>query len=131
MPTLKFSAEKNYDPSKTKYAYFLVDPDVPNPDGVAGVRVEYLHWAVSNAQPSCITSQSPRTDVIYQTLTPASTQQHRYTFLVYRQPPGYVPDTVLLNTRTPFDMAGYAKKKGLTLVGGNFLREAITNGVIT
>jgi hypothetical protein len=80
-----------------------------------------------NAQPSCIKNQQITTDAIYQSFTPASPQQHRYTFLVYRQPPGYVADTVTLNVRTPFNLQAYVTSKGLTLVGGNFLREAITN----
>jgi phosphatidylethanolamine-binding protein len=84
-----------------------------------------------NAQPSCITNQKPVTDTIYQALSPLSTQQHRYTFLVYRQPPGYTPDLVTLQTRPGFNVNTYAASKGLTLVGGNFLREAITNGVTT
>ncbi|KAK3713228.1 hypothetical protein LTR37_008661, partial [Vermiconidia calcicola] len=105
------------------------DPDVPNPDAGA-LRMAYLHWAVHDAQPSCITNQKPVTDTVYQALTPASTQQHRYTFLVYRQPAGYQPDAVDLATlqlRPGFDVNKYAADNGLTLVGGNFLREAITN----
>jgi hypothetical protein len=46
---------------------------------------------------------------------------------VYRQPPGYVPDTVTLNVRPTFDIRKYASKKGLVLVGGNYFLEAITN----
>jgi phosphatidylethanolamine-binding protein (PEBP) family uncharacterized protein len=44
-PKLSFSAEPGINPSTTKYAYFLVDPDVPNPDAGA-LRMTYLHWAV-------------------------------------------------------------------------------------
>lgn len=108
-----------------------MDPDVPQSSGAAGtgIRVNYLHWEVSNAQPACGEAQSPQTVAIYQSLTPASTTQHRYTFLVYRQPAGYTPDVVTPQTRAGFDINGYAAKGGLTLVGGNFLREAITNGV--
>lgn len=89
------------------------------------------HLRSHNAQPSCITNQKQKTDTIYEPLTPLSTQQHRYTFLVYRQPPGYTPDLVKLQVRTGFDINAYAAEKGLTLVGGNFLREAATNGVPT
>ncbi len=126
-PTVSFSGEKDKDAATTKYSYFLIDPDVPSPDGVAGMKVTFLHLAVSNAQPSCIKNQSPSTDAIYQPLTPASTTQHRYTFLVYRQPSGYTPDTVAFQVRAAFDINAYAARKGLVLVGGNFLREAITN----
>lgn len=80
-----------------------------------------------NAQPSCISNQKVVTDTLYESPTPASTQQHRYTFLVYRQPPGYVPDTVTLQVRPGLNIYTYAASKGLKLVGGNFLRESITN----
>lgn len=132
-PTLSFSAESGQDPAKTKYSYFLVDPDVPSPDGAAGtgIRVTFLHWEVADAQPSCINNQSPKTVALYQPLTPASTTQHRYTFLVYRQPPNYVPEVITPQLRVGFDVNAYAARGGLTLVGGNFLREAITNGIIT
>ncbi|KAK5172125.1 uncharacterized protein LTR77_003763 [Saxophila tyrrhenica] len=126
-PKLSFSAEQGRDPAGTKYSYFLVDPDVPSEEGVLGVRVNYLHWAVSDAQPSCIADQSPSTDTIYQSLTPASTTRHRYTFLVYRQPADYTPDLVPLQVRAAFDINAYAARKGLELVGGNFLREALTD----
>lgn len=122
-PKLSFSAESGYDPSKTKYSYFLVDPDVPNPDAGA-LRMPYLHWAVSNAQPSCIKKQAQQTNTIYEALSPLSTQLHRYTFLVYRQPANYQPDLVALQVRPGFDINAYAARKGLTLVGGNFLRES-------
>lgn len=123
-PKLSFSGEPGYDAAKTKYSYFMIDPDVPNPDAGA-LRMTYLHWAVSNAQPSCIKTQKQKTDTIYQALSPASTQLHRYTFLVYRQPAGYKPDTVALQLRPGFDINAYAARKGLQLVGGNFLREGL------
>lgn len=76
---------------------------------------------VIDAQPSCVTTQIPETIVIYEPLTPASTTQHRYTFLVYRQPPGYQVTTaedILLQVRSPFDLNDYAQDNNLVLVGG-------------
>lgn len=106
---------------------------MPSPSGAAGtgIRVTFLHWEVANAQPSCIKNQSPQTIALYQPLTPASTEQHRYTFLVYRQPEGYVPEPITPQLRVGFDVNAYAARGGLVLVGGNFLREAITNGIVT
>lgn len=132
-PKFSFSAETDKDPSSTKYSYFLVDPDVPQSDGAlgTGIRVTFLHWEVANAQPSCIANQSPSTVAFYQPLTPASTTQHRYTFLVYRQPANYKPEAITPNLRVGFDVNAYAARGGLTLVGGNVLREALTNGIIT
>jgi phosphatidylethanolamine-binding protein len=128
-PTLSFSAEKDYDPFTTYYTYFLIDPDVPE-DG-SPVQVNFEHWCVGNAQPSCVTDQSPETIVIYEPLTPLSTTQHRYTFLVYRQPPNYNPEAeeLQLQLRTPFDLNDFTEKYNLTLVGGNFLKESIVNGL--
>lgn len=124
-PSLTFTAEPNRNADTTTYSYFLVDPDVPNPD--SPLRMTYLHWQVSGAKSICARSQSPTTVALYQALTPLSTQQHRYTFLVYREPAGYKPDVVTPQVRAGFDVNAYASKGGLTLVGGNFLREAITN----
>ncbi|CAK4033639.1 Hypothetical predicted protein [Lecanosticta acicola] len=129
MPTLNFTAEQKYDPYSTNYTYFLVDPDVPQ-DG-SMVQVNFLHWMVSHAQPNCVPNQKQDTVVTYQPLTPASTTQHRYTFLVYREPQGFNPDADLtLQARTPFDLNDYTQDNKLVLVGGNFLKEAIDNGVV-
>ena len=67
------------------------------------------------------------TVALYESPTPASPQQHRYTFLVYREPKGYQPDLVTPQVRAGFDLNAYTSKAGLVLVGGNFFREAITN----
>ena len=108
---------------------FFIDPDVPNPDAGA-LRKTYLHWAFHDAQPNCIKTQKRVTDTVYEAPTPGSTQQHRYTFLVYRQPAGYTvtaADLATLQVRPGFNVNTYAAKKGLTLVGGNFFLEAVTN----
>lgn len=104
-----------------------MDPDVPQ-DG-SMVQVNFLHWMVSHAQPSCVEDQDPETVVLYEPLTPASTTQHRYTFLVYREPPNFDPNEVLLQIRTPFDLNNYVQDNGLVLVGGNFLKESAVNGI--
>ena len=104
----------------------MVDPDVPNAQAGA-LRMNYLHWYVSGNSPSCIKNQDPNTVAIYQPPTPLSTTQHRYTFLVYREPPNYVPDTVTPQARLGFDLNAYTQAAGLVLVGGNFFLEAVTN----
>lgn len=104
----------------------MIDPDVPNPQ--SPVRKTYLHWYVSGNSPSCLPNSGADTVTAYESPSPGSTQEHRYTFLVYREPKGYTPDTVTAQTRPGFDVNAYAKKAGLVLVGGNFLREAVTNG---
>ena len=130
-PTLTFTGEKNYNPKTTKYIYFLVDPDVPF-NGAPGTQMNFNHWTVADAQPFCVTD-TPKTIVIYEPLTPASETQHRYTFLVYRQPASFdagdLTQDLLLQVRTPFDLNDFAQDHGLTLVGGNFLKEAIDNGL--
>lgn len=95
--------------------------------------MNFNHWTVADAQPFCVADQTPTTIVIYEAPTPASETQHRYTFLVYRQPPSFdsgdVTQDLLLQVRTPFDLNDFAQDKGLTLVGGNFFKEAIDNGL--
>ena len=125
-PHLDFTAEAKYDPTTTKYTYFLVDPDVPQ--NGSPVQINYLHWMVSHVSPNCIPNGDGTTEVAYQQLSPGSTTQHRYTFLVYREPAGFTPeDDILLQTRAAFDLNDYVQNNGLILVGGNFLKESATN----
>ena len=61
-------------------------------------------------------------------LTPLSVQAHRYVSLIYRQPSNYVPPPLNLVedvVRAPFDLQKYVAEGGLTLVGGNFMREGL------
>ena len=131
-PSISFTAESGYDPSTTKYTIFLVDPDPPSPK--APILKDFLHLEIYDAQPSCITSQSPKTIATYMALTPLSVAAHRYTILVYRQPPNYVPppDTHYAPgaARGNFDLNAYVAKAGLMgPVGGNFFREGLGSTV--
>ena len=110
----------------------MVDPDVPAPS--SALRGNYLHWAYYNAQPDCNHWQSPVTAAIYQPPSPPSFEEHRYTFLVYRQPAGFalsITDLALLNTRVNFNLNKFVLEKGLRLVGGNFFRQGLTTGFST
>ena len=83
-PQYSISAEidyklKKHDPYNTTYSLFLVDPDVPQTG--SPVQVNYLHWVVSHLQPSCVADQYSEQTVIYQSPSPASTTQHRYSEL--------------------------------------------------
>ncbi|KAF2725910.1 phosphatidylethanolamine-binding-like protein [Polychaeton citri CBS 116435] len=126
-PSVSFTAEPGFDPAKTKYTIFLLDPDPPDP--AAPILKDFLHLEIANAQPSCITSQSRQTVASYMALTPLSVAAHRYTFLVYRQPPNYAPPPKLENlpaARSGFNLNAYTKTSGLIgPVGGNFFREGL------
>ncbi|KAK5721966.1 hypothetical protein LTR15_006560 [Elasticomyces elasticus] len=129
-PAVSFSAEPGFDPSKTKYTIILTDPDAPGP--AAPILKDFLHLIISDAQPSCIASQARKTLASYQPLTPLSIAAHRYAFLVYRQPPNYTPSpsvNYLPGVRAAFDLNGYVAQGGLTLVGGNFMREGLSSTV--
>ena len=61
-------------------------------------------------------------------LTPLSVAAHRYVSLVYRQPPNYTPpplNPVDAVARAPFNLAQYVRQGGLTLVGGNYMKEGL------
>ncbi|UPX14827.1 uncharacterized protein EKO05_0005298 [Ascochyta rabiei] len=61
-------------------------------------------------------------------LTPLSVQAHCYVSLIYRQPPKYIPPLLNLvedTVRAPFDLQKYVREGGLTLVGGNLMREGL------
>ncbi|KAK5726490.1 hypothetical protein LTR17_012715 [Elasticomyces elasticus] len=129
-PAVSFSAEPGFNPAKTKYTIIFTDPDAPGP--AAPVLKDFLHLIISDAQPSCIINQSRKTLAIYQPLTPLSIAAHRYTFLVYRQPPNYTPPpsvNYLPGVRAAFDLNGYVAEGGLTLVGGNYMREGLSSTV--
>ncbi|KAI9702642.1 MAG: hypothetical protein M1820_006148 [Bogoriella megaspora] len=130
-PSISFSAEPDYDPAITNYTIFIVDPDAPGP--ALPVLKDFLHLIIDNAQPSCITSQSPTTLATYMSLTPLSVGAHRYTILVYRQPPNYLPPAgapYAPGVRNNFDLNGYVAEAGLIgPVGGNFFREGLDSAV--
>lgn len=130
-PTFSITSEANYDPAKTKYTLILVDPDAPGP--ALPILKQFLHWIVSDVQPKCITTQTRKQVASYMFPTPLSVSPHRYTFLIYRQPPNYVPPpslNYLPGVRAKFDLAGYVKQAGLIgPVGGNYYREGLEQDV--
>ena len=104
----------------------LSAPLICTPSSRANTKlIVSLRYTSGNA-PSCRFNNAT-TITIYEAPTPLSTQQHRYTFLAYREPKGYEPDVVTAQLRPGFDVVQYAKDNKLVLVGGNFFREALTN----
>ncbi|KAM0718473.1 hypothetical protein Q7P37_005543 [Cladosporium fusiforme] len=130
-PSFSITAEKGHDPKTTKYTLIMVDPDAPGP--AAPILADFLHWIVSDVQPKCITTQVRKMVAMYMTPTPLSVAPHRYVFLIYRQPPNYVPPpslNYLPANRAKFDLAGYvAKAKLQGPVGGNYYREGQAQNV--
>ncbi|KAL1598409.1 hypothetical protein SLS59_006693 [Nothophoma quercina] len=125
-PIFSFDPEAGIDPSTTKYTYIQVDPDAPGPS--FPILRQFLHHIVYDVQPQCIAAQTPKTQARYMALTPLSVQAHRYVSLIYRQPPNYTPPPLNLVediVRAPFDLQKYVAQGGLTLVGGNFMREGL------
>jgi hypothetical protein len=125
-PIFSFDPESNFDPATTKYTYIQVDPDAPGPS--FPILRQFLHHIVYDVQPSCVAAQSPKTQARYMALTPLSVQAHRYVSLIYRQPANYSPPPLNLVeevARAPFDLQKYVSEGGLTLVGGNFMREGL------
>lgn len=78
---------------------FLVDPDAPGPtaSGSPALLGFFLHTAIYNQQPDCITAQSPVTITIpgYRALTPLSVAKHRLVQSLYHM------DTRRLTRRPP------------------------------
>lgn len=130
-PTFSISAEAGFDAAKTKYTLIMVDPDAPGP--AVPILADFLHWIVSDVQPACIANQKRKTVAPYMFPTPLSVAPHRYTFLIYRQPPNYVPPpslNYLPGVRAKFDLAAYVKEaKLIGPVGGNYYREGLEQDV--
>ncbi|KAM0697386.1 hypothetical protein Q7P36_002239 [Cladosporium allicinum] len=126
-PNFSIIRERLYNPSTTKYTLIMADPDAPNP--AAPILKDFLHWIVSDVQPQCITTQKRKTVAPYMLPTPLSVAEHRYTFLVYRQPPNYVPPpslNYLPGARAGFDLNAYVKEAKLEgPIGGNYYLEGL------
>jgi hypothetical protein len=104
-----------------------VDPDALAPK--LPILRNFLHHLVYDLQPSCVVTQTPKTQAPYMILTPLSIAPHRYVSLVYRQPKDYTPPPLNLVeavTRGPFDVDAYVEKASLVLVGGNFMMEGLS-----
>lgn len=130
-PEFSFPAEPGFDPAETKYTLIMVDPDAPGP--ALPILSDFLHWIVSDAQASCVADQKRNAVAPYMLLTPLSIAPHRYTQLLYRQPPNYTPPPSLnyvLGVRNNFDLAGYVKEAGLIgPVAGNYMNEGLAQAV--
>jgi phosphatidylethanolamine-binding protein (PEBP) family uncharacterized protein len=126
-PNFSITRELLHNPSTTKYTLILADPDAPGPE--APILKDFLHWIVSDVQPKCITTQKRKTVAPYMLPTPLSVAEHRYTFLVYRQPPNYIPPpslNYLPGARAGFDLNAYVKEAKLEgPVGGNYYLEGL------
>lgn len=120
-----------YDRSLISYPVTIIlDPDAPSPK-LPTFRY-FLHLIKYDVQPSCITNQSPKTLAPYQALTPLSVAAHRYTILVYRQPPNYVPQLQISEApgaRNNFNLQSFVAAGNLQLVGGNFFYEGLGSTV--
>ncbi|KAL8806216.1 MAG: hypothetical protein Q9182_001491 [Xanthomendoza sp. 2 TL-2023] len=128
-PTFTITPEAEYDPATTKYTVLLLDPDVPSPK----IPIErfllgnFVHLIVSDVQPNCTATQKRVTLLTYKPLTPASLTQHRYTFLVYRQPANFKPNLILAQDFVGQPLSTFIASSGLQgPVGANFFREGLS-----
>ncbi|USW53335.1 Putative phosphatidylethanolamine-binding protein [Septoria linicola] len=128
-PTFSFTAEPGFDPAKTKYSLIMADPDAPNSE--LPILSPFLHLIISDAQAECVGGQNRITVAPYMFPTPLSVAPHKYTFLIYRQPPNYVPPPMLQNLpglRARFPLLDYVKNNNLTgPIAGNFYLEGLGN----
>ncbi|GIZ37213.1 hypothetical protein CKM354_000066700 [Cercospora kikuchii] len=128
-PNFSFTREPNFDPTTTKYTLIMADPDAPNSE--TPILAPFLHLIVSDVQPDCIATQRRKIVAPYMFPTPLSVAPHHYTFLIYRQPPNYVPPAQLQNLpglRARFPLVDYVRKNGLIgPIAGNFYNEGLGN----
>ena len=131
-PAFSITAEANYDPSTTKYTVLLLDPDVPSPLIPLDRTLlgDFNHLIISNVQPECIKIQERVTLRSYTPLTPLSVSQHRYTFLVYRQPANFDPNVILAQDIAGLPLSTFLASSGLEgPVGGNYFLEGLKDGI--
>ncbi|KAL8810387.1 MAG: hypothetical protein Q9200_002625 [Gallowayella weberi] len=130
-PTFTITPEADHDPATTKYTVLLLDPDVSSPKlPLERLLIgNFVHLIVSDVQPDCIATQKRVTLLTYKPLTPASVSQHRYTFLVYRQPANFKPNLILAQDFVGQPLSTFVASSGLQgPVGANFLREGLSLG---
>lgn len=117
------------DPATTKYTLIMADPDAPNSQ--TPILAPFLHWIISDAQAECVNGQNRIRVAPYMFPTPLSIAPHLYTFLIYRQPPNYIPPPMLQNLpglRARFPLVDYVRENNLTgPIAGNFYMEGLGN----
>ena len=111
----------------------IIDPDAPGPDGtiqapLQGVLNDFLHLAIEDAQPDCVT-ESPRTVRMFLNPTPLSVAPHRYISLVYRQSKYFELPLALSLTVAGINLQQFVDKYDLELVGGNFYLQGVSTNL--
>lgn len=105
------------------------DPPNPNANGTVGELGFFLQEAIWDASPHCSKpGNNGDGEVVtvpgYRAVTPLSTEPHRYSILVDRQPDAFKRPCELTFATIEFDLNKWVADKGLVNVGANYFLAA-------
>ncbi|KAG9302723.1 hypothetical protein G9A89_000871 [Geosiphon pyriformis] len=114
-PRIWFMPEENK--ADSQYALLMVDPDAPSRSNP--INGEWRHWVIGNIpangnlfEGQVLTSYNGPTP-------PPGTGQHRYVFLLFRQPNKDIDYEPFPEDRRGLKSREFSEKYGLTLIGAN------------
>lgn len=95
-----------------------VDPDAPSKENP--VKGPYRHWVLTNVPGNADFAQASELSSYIGPAPPPKTKDHRYIFLLYKQPQENASFNALSSDVASWDFKSFAKDNGLELVGVNF-----------
>lgn len=100
------------------YTLLMVDPDAPSKENP--IKSPYRHWVVANVPGTSNFSQSSVLSSYMGPAPPPKTKDHRYIFLLYKQPNLNSSFSTLSQDTSCWDFKSFVKENDLELVGVNF-----------
>ncbi|KAI8884803.1 PEBP-like protein [Backusella circina FSU 941] len=113
-PTVNFIP----DDENSHYTLVLIDPDAPTRDDPK--MSPYRHWVVCNIPGSSNFVQATEISSYMGPAPPPGTGDHRYIYLLYKQPSAGASAQVLSKNRGCWAHDAYVKESKLELVSVNF-----------
>ena len=123
-------AQDRADYFGSTFVLFALDPDAPTPQNTS--LANFVHWVQPNLRVdgpmSTFAPLVNDTPALFEYLSPAppaTSDAHRYTFVLFKQPEGFEEKATanIPADRTSFDLDAFAKTVGLDApVAGTFFR---------
>ncbi|KAI8885140.1 PEBP-like protein, partial [Backusella circina FSU 941] len=104
--------------NRNTYTMMMIDPDAPSRDDPK--YRYYRHWVLAGIPASSDLSHASVKASYLSPTPPKGSGDHRYLFLLYKQPNATVSFAPLENERGGWDYTNYVKHSNLELVGANF-----------
>ncbi|KAG1047277.1 hypothetical protein G6F43_010265 [Rhizopus delemar] len=102
----------------SQYTLLMVDPDAPSKENPK--LSPYRHWVVVNIPSSTDFAAASQMASYIGPAPPPNTRDHRYIFLLYKQPAKYSNFQALSEEPSKFDYKAFVQNNKLELVSVNF-----------